>query len=139
MGAADFRVGGRIFATLAAQSQGYGNPMITPEMQAEFVEAEPGFSAYPGGWGSNGATHVVLAKANEHLLAGALCVAWSCDKRRMREAGPKRGASVAQVGGEEIRRKEKPNEAARRRLRLPNPFSLHGLYSTHGRFGGFPG
>jgi len=25
MGAVDFRVGGRIFATLASQSQGYGN------------------------------------------------------------------------------------------------------------------
>ena len=29
MGAADFRVGGRIFATLASQDQGYGNLMLT--------------------------------------------------------------------------------------------------------------
>jgi hypothetical protein len=31
MGAPDFRVGGRIFATLASQDQGYGNLMLTPE------------------------------------------------------------------------------------------------------------
>ena len=30
MGAAAFRVGGRIFATLASQAQGYGNLMLTP-------------------------------------------------------------------------------------------------------------
>ena len=31
MGAVDFRVGGRIFATLASQAQGYGNLVLTPE------------------------------------------------------------------------------------------------------------
>ena len=81
MGSPDFRVGGRIFATLAAQSQGYGNLMITPEMQAEFVEAEPTvFLPIAGGWGRNGATHVVLEKANEDLLAGALRAAWKLRK-----------------------------------------------------------
>lgn len=95
MGAADFRVGGRIFATLAAQAQGYGNLMITPEMQAEFVEAEPDvFLAIPGGWGRNGATHVVLAKANEHLLAGALRAAWKLRKEKNEKAGPKRSPSA---------------------------------------------
>jgi hypothetical protein len=93
MGASDFRVGGRIFATLAAQSQGYGNLMITPEMQAEFVEAEPEvFLAIPGGWGRNGATHVVLTKANEDLLAGALRAAWKLRREKNEKAGPKRVA-----------------------------------------------
>jgi hypothetical protein len=41
MGQADFRVGGRIFATLAAEKMGYGNLMITPEQQAAFVAEEP--------------------------------------------------------------------------------------------------
>ncbi len=95
MGSPDFRVGGRIFATLAAQAQGYGNLMITPEMQAEFVEAEPEvFLAIPGGWGRNGATHVVLAKANEDLLAGALRAAWKLRKEKNEKAGAKRGASA---------------------------------------------
>jgi len=77
MGSADFRVGGRIFATLAAQSKGYGNLMLTPELQAEFIADAPDvFLAIPGGWGRNGATHVRLAQANEDLLAGALETAW---------------------------------------------------------------
>jgi hypothetical protein len=41
MGSPDFRVGGRIFGTLAAAKQGYGNIMITPEQQAAFVEELP--------------------------------------------------------------------------------------------------
>lgn len=77
MGAVDFRVGGRIFATLAAVKQGYGNLMLTPELQAQFVaEAPEIFLAIPGGWGRNGATHVRLAVADEDLLLGALRTAW---------------------------------------------------------------
>jgi hypothetical protein len=41
MGAADFRVGGRIFATLAAVDKGFGNLMLTPERQSEFVAEAP--------------------------------------------------------------------------------------------------
>jgi YjbR len=81
MGSPDFRVGGRIFATLAAQGQGYGNLMLTPEQQAAFVAEMPEvFVPVKGGWGRNGATHVVLAKANEDLLRGALHTA--CELRR---------------------------------------------------------
>src|SRR5271163_3243251 len=77
MGAADFRVGGRIFATLASQSQGYGNLMLTPEQQAAFVEELPDvFLPVHGGWGRMGATHIRLSKANEDVLAGALRTAW---------------------------------------------------------------
>jgi hypothetical protein len=77
MGNPDFRVGGRIFATLAAAKQGYGNIMITPEQQAAFVEElDEVFIPVRGGWGRNGATHVKLALANEDLLTGALQTAW---------------------------------------------------------------
>ena len=77
MGAADFRVGGRIFATLASQKDGYGNLMLTPEQQAEFVRELPEvFLPIHGGWGRNGATHIRLAKASEDVLAGALRSAW---------------------------------------------------------------
>lgn len=77
MGAADFRVGGRIFATLAAQDQGYGNLMLTPEVQQQFVAEAPDiFIPIAGGWGRMGATHVLLSAANEDLLAGALQTAW---------------------------------------------------------------
>ena len=36
MGSPDFRVGGRIFATLASQDKGYGNLMLNPDQQTRF-------------------------------------------------------------------------------------------------------
>ena len=93
-GAADFRVGGRIFATLAAEKQGYGNLMLTPEQQATFVaEASEIFIPIPGGWGRNGATHVVLARANEDLLLGALRTAWKLRVEKNGKTRPKRKAT----------------------------------------------
>jgi hypothetical protein len=83
MGAADFRVGGRIFATLASQKQGYGNLMLTPEQQAEFVRELPEvFLPIPGGWGKMGMTHIRLAQATEDVLAGALRAAWRIRKEK---------------------------------------------------------
>lgn len=77
MGAVDFRVGGRIFATLASASKGYGNLMLNPEQQAAFVADLPEiFLPVAGGWGRNGATHVVLDRVNEDVLRGALQTAW---------------------------------------------------------------
>lgn len=77
MGTADFRVGGHIFATLASVEQGFGNLMLTPEIQAEFVSDAPGvFLPVAGGWGRMGATHIRLAKANRDILTGALRTAW---------------------------------------------------------------
>ena len=77
MGQPDFRVGGRIFATLASQKQGYGNLMLTPEQQEEFVRELPRvFLPIPGGWGRMGMTHIRLAQANEDVLHGALRAAW---------------------------------------------------------------
>jgi hypothetical protein len=77
MGAADFRLGGRIFATLAHGRQGYGNLMLSPEQQRAFVEEQPDiFLPVAGGWGRMGATHVRLAAANEDVLTGALHAAW---------------------------------------------------------------
>lgn len=77
MDAADFRVGGRLFATLAHVKQGYGNLMLTPEQQAEFVAERPDvFLPVAGGWGAGGATHIRLDQANEDLLEGALRAAW---------------------------------------------------------------
>jgi hypothetical protein len=77
MGAPDFRVGARIFATLASQRQGYGNLMLTPEQQTAFVDELPEvFLPIAGGRGRNGATHIRLGTATEEVLAGALRTAW---------------------------------------------------------------
>jgi hypothetical protein len=57
MGAVDFRVGGRMFATLASVKDGFGNLALTPEIQAEFVAEGPDlFVPVAGGWGRM-ATH----------------------------------------------------------------------------------
>jgi len=90
-GAVDFRVHGRIFATLAAEKQGYGNLMITPEQQAMFVADAPEvFLPIPGGWGRNGATHVVLAKVSEDVLLGALQTAWKLRVEKNQKTGRKK-------------------------------------------------
>ena len=95
MGSPDFRVGGRIFATLASQRQGYGNLMLTPEQQAAFVgEAPDLFLPVAGGWGRNGATHIRLAAANEDVLAGALRAAWQIRVMKNRAATRKPAKKV---------------------------------------------
>lgn len=95
MGAADFRVGGRIFATLASQKQGYGNLMLTPETQAEFVAERPDvFVPVAGGWGKMGATHIRLSAANQDVLAGALRTAWKLRIEKNAKAGNKKPKRV---------------------------------------------
>jgi YjbR len=77
VGSPDFRVGGKIFATLASQKQGYGNLKLTPEQQTDFVRELPEvFIPIPGGWGRMGMTHIRLDKASEDVLEGALRAAW---------------------------------------------------------------
>jgi len=90
MGAADFRVAGRIFATLASVKQGYGNLMLTTEQQAAFVEELPKmFLPIPGGWGRMGMTHIRLAAANEDVLRGALQAAWKLRVEKNARVGKK--------------------------------------------------
>ena len=99
MGSPDFRVGGRIFATLASQDQGCGNLMITPEQQVEFVTEQPDiFVPIAGGWGRMGATHVRLAHANEDVLAGALRTAWKLRLEKNAKAGGKKRSSALYLG-----------------------------------------
>jgi hypothetical protein len=88
MGQPDFRVGGRIFATLASQKQGYGNLMLAPEQQAGFVEELPDvFLPVAGGWGKMGATHIRLSEASEDVLRGALQTAWKLRVEKNAKAG----------------------------------------------------
>ena len=88
MGQPDFRVGGRIFATLASQKQGYGNLMLTLEQQAAFVEDMPElFLPISGGWGRMGMTHIRLGAASEDILAGALRAAWKMRLEKNTKSG----------------------------------------------------
>ena len=93
MGAADFRVAGRIFATLASVKQGYGNLMLTQEQQAALVEELPEmFVPIAGGWGRMGMTHIRLAAANEDVLRGALQAAWKLRVEKNARVGKKRSS-----------------------------------------------
>ena len=94
-----FRVGGRKFASLASQAEGYGNLMLTPEQQAEFVEEAPEiFLPIPGGWGRMGHTHIRLAAASKDVLTGALRTAWklridqNAKTKRRRHTSEQRGS-----------------------------------------------
>ena len=108
MGAVDFRVGGRIFATLAAVKQGYGNLMLTPEQQAMFVADLPEvFLPIHGGWGKNGATHVRLAVVTEDVLEGALRTAWKLRIDKNVKSGKKSGQMKRRAARKE-RREKKP-------------------------------
>jgi hypothetical protein len=72
---ADFRVGGKIFATLPRA--GLAKVKLTPEEQAMVTEAEPAiFAPVPGGWGRHGSTYVTLAAVYETTLKSALAMAW---------------------------------------------------------------
>jgi len=96
MGAADFRVGGKIFATLASEKEGFGNLKLTPELQADFVGELPEvFLPIHGGWGRMGMTHIRLAKASEDVLAGALRAAWKL--RVEKNAGTKKKRAPKRV------------------------------------------
>jgi len=95
MGAEDFRVGGRIFATLASVSQGYGNLMLTLEHQAAFIAERPDlFLPIHGGWGRMGMTHIRLAAADEDTLTGALHTAWKLRIEKNHKAGRTKNTSA---------------------------------------------
>lgn len=69
----DFRVGGKIFATLGHPAQGWGMVKLTPEQQHYFSKAEPKvFVPVKGAWGRRGATSVNLKAANKKTLEKAL-------------------------------------------------------------------
>jgi hypothetical protein len=84
MGHPDFRVRGKIFATLMYPEDGGGMVKLTPEHQRQLVRAEPEvFAPVKGGWGRRGCTQVMLAAATEPSVRQALGAAW-------RNVAPKR-------------------------------------------------
>jgi hypothetical protein len=99
MGNPDFRVGGRIFATLASQDKGYGNLMLDVEQQTAFVSELPDvFLPIAGGWGRMGMTHIRLAAAAEDVLEGALRAAWKLRVEKNSKAGKKSSSNSANPG-----------------------------------------
>jgi hypothetical protein len=76
MGHPDFRVHGKIFATLGCPDNGYGMVKLTPEQQQEVIQNEPGiFAPIKGGWGRQGCTQVRLQAATEEAVGHAMTMA----------------------------------------------------------------
>ncbi len=73
----DFRVGGKIFATLAYPDPTWAMVKLTPAQQVDFVAAQPEvFTPVKGLWGARGATRVRLAKARVGVMRLAVQAAW---------------------------------------------------------------
>jgi len=73
----DFRVAGKIFATLGYPEEGWAMAKITPVEQEMLVKAQPKvFNPCTGVWGRRGATNVRLKSARKPTLRRALEAAW---------------------------------------------------------------
>lgn len=76
-GTADFRIRGKVFATLGRPAEGWAVVKLSHGEQEMRVLAEPGvFSPVPGGWGRQGYTQIRLEAADEATIRGALRAAW---------------------------------------------------------------
>src|SRR3989442_2590966 len=76
MGHPDFRVGGRIFATLGYPSAGWGVVKLTPDQQELFVQVAPEvFVPVKGAWGRRGAPNLRLRAAPNGMVRNALVAA----------------------------------------------------------------
>jgi hypothetical protein len=102
MGHPDFRVGGKIFATLGYPDEAWGMLKLTPEQQEAVMAAEPDvFVPVKGAWGRRGATTVCLREARARSLRVAMGAAWgnvapaklavAHNGRQARRASPKKG------------------------------------------------
>lgn len=77
MGHPDFRVGGKIFATIAPDGM-RGMVKLTPEQQAVLTRSDPQiFEPATGAWGRNGSTMLTFAAADEDMVREALARAWT--------------------------------------------------------------
>jgi hypothetical protein len=80
----DFRVGGRIFATLGYPNEDSAMVKLSPDEQKEFVRTNPAvFTTVKGAWGRQGATNINLPAATIGIVREALTAAW-------RNTAPKR-------------------------------------------------
>ena len=77
MGHPDFRVGGKIFATLNAADGDLGMVKLTPSQQAAFLETDAAiFRPCSGAWGKAGCTYLVLALVKPKTARTALELAY---------------------------------------------------------------
>ena len=95
MGHPDFRVGGRIFATLSADER-QGMVTLTPDEQDVVVRANPGvFAPASGAWGRQGCTMVQLVSAEADTVGEAMTQAWqNAVKKNAAKKAPKKKTPI---------------------------------------------
>jgi hypothetical protein len=95
MGHPDFRVNGRIFATLGYPDPKWGMVALTREQQRSSVRDHEALTPAKGAWGEQGATLVRLASIDEETLGAALTMAWqnAVNKGRAKRLARKRARS----------------------------------------------
>src|ERR1043166_4410110 len=73
----DFRVGGKIFATLGYPDKDHGMVVLPPKEQARLVQSN-GIAFFPakGAWGKRGSTCVRLDAVRSSVLRSAMEIAW---------------------------------------------------------------
>ena len=72
----DFRVNGKIFATIHADNR-QGMVKLTPEQQERFIREQPAmFHPAAGAWGRQGCTMVTFAVAKDEVVGEAMTLAW---------------------------------------------------------------
>ena len=103
MGHPDFRVNGRIFATLHPDHE-WGMVKLTPDQQQKFVRQNPAtFVPESGAWGRAGCTRVRLDSVDEDMLGEVMTLAWQ-------NTAKKSGA-----GRSKTKRSPGPNRPSRKR------------------------
>jgi hypothetical protein len=120
----DFRVGGKIFATMGYPDETWAMVSLSPVDQDLFIQADPeGFAPVKGAWGKQGATNVRLGKAKKALVKRALEIAlrYRIEKteatvRRVgRRPAPRASSGAARKAATTSRRSRPPATPSRRR------------------------
>ena len=97
MGHPDFRVAGKIFASLGYPGPGWGVVKLTPRQQHALTRRAPRvFTPVKGTWGRRGNTMVDLEAAAPATVRQALRAAWcNTAPRRLVRAAAGNGASIS--------------------------------------------
>lgn len=94
----DFRVNGKIFATIHHDHQ-QGMVKLTPEQQERFIRENPAmFHPAAGAWGRQGCTMVTFAKAADDVVGEAMTLAWQNLARQAKKDSSARRAKAARIG-----------------------------------------
>ena len=84
----DFRVRGKIFATLGYPGKDWAVVKLTPDEQKRFIQSDPKvFQPVKGSWGRRGNANVYLPAAKIAIVREALTAAW-------RNTAPKRLSEI---------------------------------------------